>query len=266
MRGIRPRDRCFADASTRRCRAPRSRSPSPSRPACTTCRRLGRQARHRPRIPARGARAAASTPRARASSRSPSPARMRRPRPGRRRPMPDLPGRRAHDAAQALPRERPRRRPRQSRIRVAGKGEESPRGGRARRPLRQGPRRPVPDLRLAAPTAISRFACPSPSPRRSTARPSRCPTLDGTKRIRVPAGTQHGTIQRLRGEGPPRPGGRGRRDIHYRLEIEVPSDLNRAGKRAVDDLAKALNGHDPRERLLKSVRAKPTAEKEKMGS
>ncbi len=51
------------------------------------------------------------------------------------------------------------------------------------------------------------------------------PTLDGTKRIRVPAGTQHGTIQRLRGEGPPRPGGRGRRDIHYRLEIEVPSDL-----------------------------------------
>ena len=33
------------------------------------------------------------------------------------------------------------------------------------------------------------------------------PTLNGTKRIRIPAGTEHGTVQRLRGEGPPRPGG-----------------------------------------------------------
>ena len=37
------------------------------------------------------------------------------------------------------------------------------------------------------------------------------PTLNGTKRIRIPAGTQHGTVQRLRGEGPPKPGGRGAR-------------------------------------------------------
>ncbi|MBV9364251.1 MAG: molecular chaperone DnaJ, partial [Solirubrobacterales bacterium] len=36
------------------------------------------------------------------------------------------------------------------------------------------------------------------------------PTLNGSKRLRVPAGTKHGTIQRLRGEGPPRPGGKGR--------------------------------------------------------
>ena len=32
------------------------------------------------------------------------------------------------------------------------------------------------------------------------------PTLNGTKRIRIPAGTKHGTVQRLRGEGPPKPG------------------------------------------------------------
>ena len=47
------------------------------------------------------------------------------------------------------------------------------------------------------------------------------PTLRGTKRIRVPAGTQHGTVQRLRGEGPPSPARRGRGDILYRIEIEV---------------------------------------------
>ena len=29
------------------------------------------------------------------------------------------------------------------------------------------------------------------------------PTLNGSKRLRVPAGTKHGTVQRLRGEGPP---------------------------------------------------------------
>ena len=33
------------------------------------------------------------------------------------------------------------------------------------------------------------------------------PTLHGTKKLRVPGGTKHGTVQRLRGEGPPAPGG-----------------------------------------------------------
>ncbi len=75
------------------------------------------------------------------------------------------------------------------------------------------------------------------------------PTLNGTKRIRVPAGTQHGTVQRLRGEGPPKPGGRGRGDIHYRLVIDVPSSLNSEQEHAVDELAEVIDGN-PRERLL----------------
>jgi molecular chaperone DnaJ len=48
------------------------------------------------------------------------------------------------------------------------------------------------------------------------------PTLDGRKRLRVAPGTKHGTLQRLRGEGPPRLGGGGRGDIRYRFTIEVP--------------------------------------------
>jgi molecular chaperone DnaJ len=75
------------------------------------------------------------------------------------------------------------------------------------------------------------------------------PTLTGSKRIRVPPGTQHGTIQRLRGEGPPRLGGRGRGDIHYRLVIDVPSSLSREQREAVDELAQVMDGN-PRERLL----------------
>jgi molecular chaperone DnaJ len=76
------------------------------------------------------------------------------------------------------------------------------------------------------------------------------PTLAGAaKRIRVPAGTQHGTVQRLRGEGPPKLNGKGRGDIHYRLVIDVPRSLNSKQKEAVDELAEVMNGN-PRERLF----------------
>jgi molecular chaperone DnaJ len=150
-----------------------------------------------------------------------------------------------------------------SRIRVAGKGEDSPAGGEpgdlyVRVHVAPSPvfgRRSDGNLEVRVPITI---------PEAINGATVEVPTLDGTKRIRVPAGTQHGTVQRLRGEGPPRPGGRGRRDIHYRLEIEVPNDLSRAGRRAVDDLAKALNGHDPRERILSAAKKKPTGADEKM--
>jgi molecular chaperone DnaJ len=78
------------------------------------------------------------------------------------------------------------------------------------------------------------------------------PTLSDSKRIRVPAGTQHGTVQRLRGEGPPRLSGRGRGDIHYRLTIDVPRSLNREQREAVEGLAEVMDG-DPRERLFREA-------------
>jgi molecular chaperone DnaJ len=79
------------------------------------------------------------------------------------------------------------------------------------------------------------------------------PTLSGSKRIRVPPGTQHGTIQRLRGEGPPKLGGRGRGDIHYRLVIDVPRSLSREQREVVDELAAVMDGN-PREQLLSEKR------------
>jgi molecular chaperone DnaJ len=75
------------------------------------------------------------------------------------------------------------------------------------------------------------------------------PTLSGSKRIRVPAGTQHDTVQRLRGEGPPRLDGKGRGDIHYRLLIEVPRTLSKEQSEVVDELEQVMNGN-PRERLF----------------
>jgi molecular chaperone DnaJ len=69
------------------------------------------------------------------------------------------------------------------------------------------------------------------------------PTLNGSKRLRVPRGTKHGTVQRLRGEGPPRLGGKGRGDIHYRFVIDVPSSLSPEQTEAVDKLSSVMNGN-----------------------
>src|SRR6202008_2561912 len=80
--------------------------------------------------------------------------------------------------------------------------------------------------------------------------PVEVPTLSGSKRIRVPAGTQHGTVQRLRGEGPPKLGARGGRGrIHYRMVLDFPTSLSKKQQEAVDGLAEVMNGN-PRERLF----------------
>jgi molecular chaperone DnaJ len=81
------------------------------------------------------------------------------------------------------------------------------------------------------------------------------PTLSGTKQIRIPAGTRDGTVQRLRGEGPPKLSGSGSGDIHYRLRIDVPNSLNEEQREAVERLAEVMNG-DPRANLLARARAR----------
>jgi molecular chaperone DnaJ len=79
------------------------------------------------------------------------------------------------------------------------------------------------------------------------------PTLHGTKKLRVPPGTKHGTVQRLRGEGPAVPGGSGKGDLHYRFVIDVPGELSEEQRRAVDELSRVMNGN-PRERILREAK------------
>ena len=83
------------------------------------------------------------------------------------------------------------------------------------------------------------------------------PTLHGSKTLRVPPGTKHGTLQRLRGEGPPVLGsggdsGGGRGDIRYRFVIDVPAELTDEQREAVDALSKVMNGN-PREGMLRTA-------------
>ena len=138
-----------------------------------------------------------------------------------------------------------------SRVRLAGKGEVGPRGG------------PPGDLyvvtRVGESPVFARkgdnleVEVPITIPEAIRGATIEVPTLSGTKRIRVPPGTQHGTVQRLRGEGPPKLGGRGRGDIRYRLMVDVPRSLSREQREAVDDLA-AVMDDNPRERLLSARR------------
>jgi molecular chaperone DnaJ len=75
------------------------------------------------------------------------------------------------------------------------------------------------------------------------------PTLNGSKRLRVAAGTRHGTVQRLRGEGPTRLGGKGNGDLRYRFVIDVPASLSAEQDEAVERLSRVMNG-DPRAKLF----------------
>jgi molecular chaperone DnaJ len=54
------------------------------------------------------------------------------------------------------------------------------------------------------------------------------PTLTGRAQIRVPAGTQSGTIFRIRGKGVKNVQGHGHGDLHVRVQVEVPAQLNAA--------------------------------------
>src|SRR5215211_3127451 len=134
-----------------------------------------------------------------------------------------------------------------SRVRLSGKGEAGPRGG------------PAGDLYVVTRVGDSpiftrkgdnlEVEVPITIPEAIRGATIEVPTLAATKRIRVPPGTQHGTVQRLRGEGPPKLGGRGRGDMRYRLLIDVPSSLSKEQAEVVDELATVINGN-PRERLL----------------
>src|SRR5829696_2707288 len=138
-----------------------------------------------------------------------------------------------------------------SRVRLAGKGEAGPRGGPPGdlyviTRVGESPifKRKVDNLEVEVPITI---------PEAIRGATIEVPTLTGSKRIRVPPGTQHGTVQRLRGEGPPKLGGRGRGDMRYRLQIDVPSSLSKEQAEVVDELATVINGN-PRESLLSQRR------------
>jgi molecular chaperone DnaJ len=63
------------------------------------------------------------------------------------------------------------------------------------------------------------------------------PTLTGKAEIRIPAGTQNGTVFRLKGKGVKNVEGYGHGDLHVRMHVEVPTQLNAAQKQKLQEFS-----------------------------
>jgi molecular chaperone DnaJ len=66
------------------------------------------------------------------------------------------------------------------------------------------------------------------------------PTLDGRGKLRVPSGTQPGTVLRIRGKGIPRRGNLGRGDQRVEVAIEVPTSLTDRQRQLLEELSREL--------------------------
>ena len=68
------------------------------------------------------------------------------------------------------------------------------------------------------------------------------PAPDGSRvRVKVPAGTQPGTVLSVKGKGAPRVKGSGTGDLKIELEVVVPTNLNDAQRRALEEFVAASN-------------------------
>jgi molecular chaperone DnaJ len=81
------------------------------------------------------------------------------------------------------------------------------------------------------------------------------PTLEKSVRISIPAGTQSGTVFRVRGAGMPRLRGSGKGDLLVRVVVDVPKHLTKDQKRLFAELAQSLGerGITVDEGILKKV-------------
>jgi molecular chaperone DnaJ len=72
------------------------------------------------------------------------------------------------------------------------------------------------------------------------------PTLDGGKhKLSIPEGTQSGTVLRVRGQGVPPLGGRGRGDLQVLIRVVVPRHLTSEQRKLLEQLARTLPTPDP---------------------
>ena len=70
------------------------------------------------------------------------------------------------------------------------------------------------------------------------------PTLDGPAVIKIPAGTQPGTMLRLRGRGIKNLQGYGQGDLRVQVQVEVPAHLNGEQKAKLNEFAALCDGKE----------------------
>ncbi|MDP4145641.1 MAG: molecular chaperone DnaJ [Bacillota bacterium] len=84
------------------------------------------------------------------------------------------------------------------------------------------------------------------------------PTVDGDVKYTVPAGTQPGTVFRLKGKGVPRVNGTGRGDQYVKVIVDVPKNLNEKQKEALKLFMEASGEtlHDGKESFVDKIKKK----------
>ncbi len=81
------------------------------------------------------------------------------------------------------------------------------------------------------------------------------PTLTGEDNMKIPAGTQTGTIFRLKGKGMPLLGDRGRGDLFAAVNVITPKNLTREQRRVLEQLAEFEGSEVEEEGLMDKVRS-----------
>ncbi|HYX30835.1 MAG TPA: molecular chaperone DnaJ [Pyrinomonadaceae bacterium] len=79
-------------------------------------------------------------------------------------------------------------------------------------------------------------------------------TLHGDEALKIPAGTQTGTVFRVRGQGMPVLGGRGKGDLFVSVSVITPTSLTREQRKLLEQLAKIETEDLQDKRLVDKVR------------
>jgi molecular chaperone DnaJ len=128
-----------------------------------------------------------------------------------------------------------------SRLRLQGEGEAGPNGGPNGDLYvvilvkeHQDFERQAANLYSALPLTFSQAALGADLPVK---------TLNGPQELKIPAGTQTGTVFRMRGQGMPVLGGHGRGDLFIAVTVVTPKNLTREQRKLLEDFA-AIEGDE----------------------
>jgi len=79
-------------------------------------------------------------------------------------------------------------------------------------------------------------------------------TLDGEEELKIPAGTQTGTVFRIKGHGMPNLGGRGKGDLFVAVTLVTPKTLTKEQRKLLEQLAEIEDVDFSDESLMDKVR------------
>ncbi len=134
-----------------------------------------------------------------------------------------------------------------TRLRVAGEGEPGPNGGPAGdlyvvlevKDHKYFERRGA-DLYCTLPISVAQAALGTEL---------MVPGLAGEEKLKIPEGTQSGTVFRMKGKGLPDPHGGGKGDLYYHVRVVTPAKLTREQRRLMEQLGETLKAENaPAER------------------